>query len=155
MRGAHVGRMVVLGDATVSGNLRRLSVGDQTSLGRCEIALHDEVRIGRCVVINDGARLLIGSHALDRADWRLQARPITIEDYAWIAVDALILPGVTVGRGAVVGAGAVVRRDVPAYAVAVGNPATMALNRRTTTLHYSPALLVAAFEAWVGQRSIE
>lgn len=48
---------------------------------------------------------------------------IVIEDDAWIGTGAIILPNVTVGRGAVVGAGAVVTKDVPPYTVVVGIPA--------------------------------
>ncbi len=49
--------------------------------------------------------------------------PITIEDCSWIATGAIILPGVTVGEGAVVAAGAVVTHDVPPWTVVAGNPA--------------------------------
>jgi maltose O-acetyltransferase len=51
------------------------------------------------------------------------AKPITIEDNVWIGGSAVLLPGVTVGLNAVVGAGAVVTKDVPPNAVVVGNPA--------------------------------
>jgi acetyltransferase-like isoleucine patch superfamily enzyme len=54
---------------------------------------------------------------------------VVVEDHADIGVGAIILPGVTVGRGAQVGAGAVVTRDVPAYAVAAGNPARVLRTR--------------------------
>ena len=57
-------------------------------------------------------------------DWRRSA-PVTLGHDVWIGHGAVVLPGRTVGTGAVVGAGAVVTRDVPPYAVAVGNPARM------------------------------
>ncbi|HYO21767.1 MAG TPA: acyltransferase [Flavisolibacter sp.] len=50
-------------------------------------------------------------------------RPVLIEENVWVGFDAIILPGVTIGRGAVVGCKAVVTEDVPPYAVVVGNPA--------------------------------
>lgn len=50
------------------------------------------------------------------------ARPVIIEDKAWIGGGAIILPGVTIGKGAVVGAGSVVTHHIPANCVAVGNP---------------------------------
>jgi acetyltransferase-like isoleucine patch superfamily enzyme len=53
----------------------------------------------------------------------LEFAPIVVEDDSDIGVGAIILPGVRIGRGAQIGAGAVVTRDVPAYAVAAGNPA--------------------------------
>jgi acetyltransferase-like isoleucine patch superfamily enzyme len=51
------------------------------------------------------------------------ASPIVINDDVWIGFNATVLKGVTIGRGAVVGACAVVTKDVPAYAIVVGNPA--------------------------------
>ncbi|WP_305847127.1 DapH/DapD/GlmU-related protein, partial [Zoogloea sp. LCSB751] len=51
------------------------------------------------------------------------ALPVTIEDRVWIGGGAILLPGVTIGRRAIIGAGAVVTRDIPADSVAVGNPA--------------------------------
>jgi maltose O-acetyltransferase len=51
------------------------------------------------------------------------ARPVSIEDGAWIAARVTILPGVTIGRGTVVAAGAVVTRDVPPNTLAAGVPA--------------------------------
>lgn len=57
-------------------------------------------------------------------DWSVvNARPIHICDKAWIGFNAIILKGVTIGEGAIVGAGAVVTRDVPAWTVVAGNPA--------------------------------
>ena len=61
--------------------------------------------------------------------------PVTLEDHVWIASRATILPGVTVGRGAVVAAGAVVTRDVPAKAVVAGAPARV-IGRRDNALTY-------------------
>nr|WP_294547257.1 DapH/DapD/GlmU-related protein [uncultured Rhodopila sp.] len=54
---------------------------------------------------------------------QLTARPITIEDRAWIAADAFVGPGVTIGAGAVLGARAVAFSDLPPWGVAIGNPA--------------------------------
>lgn len=56
-------------------------------------------------------------------DPRVEARPITLHDNVWIGFDVCVLPGVTIGEGAVVGARSVVVGDVPAYTVAAGNPA--------------------------------
>lgn len=56
-------------------------------------------------------------------------RPVVIEDDVWIGASAVVLPGVRVGQGAVVGAGAVVSHDVPSYSVVVGNPATVIKTR--------------------------
>ncbi|MCB1356319.1 MAG: hypothetical protein KDK53_07450 [Maritimibacter sp.] len=54
-----------------------------------------------------------------------RALPITVEDYAWIGAGAIVLPGVTIGTGAVVAAGAVVTRDVAPRSIVAGNPARL------------------------------
>jgi acetyltransferase-like isoleucine patch superfamily enzyme len=151
-RGASIGQRVIIGKARISGPWTALAIGDESSLGRCDISLHDRVTIGRRVVINDGAIVLTASHSISDPSWRMTRAPVVIGDYAWIATGAIILPGVSVGEGAVIGAGAVVRDDVPAYAVAIGNPAQILPRRRVEALDYSPVLLNAPFEAWTGPR---
>lgn len=84
------------------------------------------IRIGTGVMIGPNVQIYTAAHALE-ADERLQgvetALPVTIEDRVWIGGGAILLPGVTIGREAIVGAGAVVSKDVPAGARVVGNPA--------------------------------
>lgn len=84
------------------------------------------IRIGAEVMIGPNVQIYTAAHALD-ADERIQgvetALPVTIEDRVWIGGGAILLPGVTIGREAIVGAGAVVTKDVPAGARVVGNPA--------------------------------
>jgi maltose O-acetyltransferase len=150
-KGAQVGRLVVLGTSHIEGICVNLIIGNESSLGRCHIALHDRVTIGNRVVLSDGVEILTASHSLSDPQWRHKRAPIVIGDYAWIATNAIILPGVTIGRGAVVGAGAVVRIDVPDYAVVTGNPAQLTAAKRSTLLSYSPVLQNVPFEAWIGR----
>jgi acetyltransferase-like isoleucine patch superfamily enzyme len=67
------------------------------------------------------ARAAAEGEVSPRAD--VPAQPISIEDNVWIGFDACILPGVTIGEGAIVGARSVVNRDVPPYTIVAGNPA--------------------------------
>jgi acetyltransferase-like isoleucine patch superfamily enzyme len=152
-KGAKVGRLTIIGEAKIEGqDLSFLSIGEQSSIGRSEISLHNKVNIGNNVVINDGVILLTGTHRLTDPKWTLKSAPITVNDYAWIATNAIILPGVTIGKGAVVGAGAVVREDVPDYAIVFGNPAVIIEGRRrTNNLDYSPVSFNAPYEAWIGK----
>jgi len=152
-KGAKVGRLTIVDKAKIEGrDLSSLSIGEQSSIGRAEITLHNKVSIGKNVVINDGVILLTGTHRLTDPKWALKSAPITVNDYAWIATNAIILPGVTIGKGAVVGAGAVVREDVPNYAIVFGNPAEIVEGRqRTNNLDYSPVLFNAPYEAWIGK----
>ena len=82
--------------------------------------------IGDDVQIGPNVQLLTPTHPVDpdrrRAKWEA-AEPITIEDNVWLGGGAIVLAGVTVGADSVVGAGAVVTRDVPAGVVVVGQPA--------------------------------
>jgi maltose O-acetyltransferase len=84
------------------------------------------ITIGDDVQIGPNVQLLTPTHPLDpalrRARWEA-AEPIVIEDNVWLGGGAIVLPGVTVGENAVVGAGAVVTKDVAADVVVVGNPA--------------------------------
>ena len=103
------------------------------------------------MVINDGARILTGSHDIESPDYDHVFKPIVIEDYAWIASGAILLQGVTIGRRAIVAAGAVVARDVPQDMVVAGNPARIVKNRGMRELRYKPSRFFAPYEAWLGK----
>ncbi len=85
-----------------------------------------QVRIGNGALIGPCARFYTPNHHVDvdsrKAGWEL-GLPITIEDDVWLGGSVVLCPGVTVGRGAVVGAGSVVTKDVPPGAIVGGNPA--------------------------------
>ncbi|MGH3426277.1 MAG: CatB-related O-acetyltransferase [Mycobacteriales bacterium] len=94
------------------------------------------IGMGRYCAVGDGVRMISSNHATDRANLqiRLQKRlgfgdldtargPIEVGNNVWIGDAAILLSGVTVGDGAVIAAGAVVTRDVPAFAVVAGSPA--------------------------------
>jgi maltose O-acetyltransferase len=149
MGGARVaGKTFFSEPSRISGDLTRLTVGEGSFIGRAELAVHDQLSIGRDVCINDGARLLTASHDVTDPSWGRVTRPVIVHDHVWIAVDAIILPGVTLGRGAVVGAGAVVTRDVPECGIVVGNPARLLDKKRVSSLAYSPVGHLALFTAW-------
>ena len=75
-------------------------------------------------------------HDIHSADFHTTSKPVTIEDYVFIGPRAIILPGVTIKKGAVVAAGAVVTKDVEEYTVVGGIPAKMITRRRAKDLHY-------------------
>lgn len=93
--------------------------------------------IGDRVSISPEVLLITASHDMNSVDFALTVGGITIEDYVWIGTRAIILPGVTLGKGAVVGAGSVVTKDVPPFTFVAGNPATK-IRERIQTLDYSP-----------------
>jgi len=148
-KGATVADTAEIGDVKIEGNKKNLTIGEFSFLGKVEVALHESITIGNYVCINDGAILLSASHDLQDPLWRHKKSPITICDYAWIATNAIILPGVTIGKGAVVGAGAVVSRSVGDYEIVAGNPAKVINKKRTEDLRYNPCEFLAANMAWL------
>lgn len=148
-QGATVHPMAFFSNARqISGQLDKLTVGAYCFVGRAELAVHAPLTLGACVCINDGVKILTASHDVTDSQWRTVAKPIVIEDHVWIATNALILPGVTLGRGAVVAAGAVVVKDVPALGIVTGNPARLLDKCRVDHLDYQPTNSLALFRAW-------
>lgn len=151
LRGVKVGVLSVVGNIRIDGNYNNLTVGNHSFLGSVDLVLFETIDIGSFVTINDDVKLLTASHNIKSPHWERIVRPITIEDFAWVAQGAVILPGVRIGRGAVVGAYSVVRSDVPAGMLAVGNPATLKDVGRRMNFTFDPAKGCALFEAWLGK----
>jgi putative colanic acid biosynthesis acetyltransferase WcaF len=108
-----------------------LRLGDKTTLAeRCEIYNLGFVALGPRVTIAQEAYLCAGTHDFEHPYTPLITAPITIEEDAFIAARAFILPGVTIHRGAIVGACAVVTKDVEERAIVAGNPARRIGERR-------------------------
>jgi acetyltransferase-like isoleucine patch superfamily enzyme len=105
------------GAALHIGDGCRLNYGVSiAATARVEIGAH--VRLGPYVTVADS-----DFHDLHRRGTRPPSRPVVIEDHVWIGGKASVLRGVRIGRGAVVAQGAVVTRDVPAFAIVAGVPA--------------------------------
>jgi acetyltransferase-like isoleucine patch superfamily enzyme len=126
-----LGRNVYVGHQTIlKGHYKNeLRIGDEAWIGQqCFLHAAGGITIGARVGIGPGAKILTSQHAeAGRAVAVLfspiEAAPVIVEDDADLGVGAIVLPGVTIGRGAIVGAGAVVTGDVPAYTVVAGVPA--------------------------------
>jgi maltose O-acetyltransferase len=115
-------------DITGTGDARELfSVGDSSFIsGPLHVDMGAAVRIGHRVQLGHHVVLLTLEHEIGPSENRcgdLVAKPITIGDGVWIASRVTILPGVSIGNGAVVAAGAVVRRDVAPNTLVAGVPA--------------------------------
>ena len=122
--GARVGKGVVIKPCVNIKYPWRLTIGDHAWLG--EQAWIDnlaDVVIGPHACLSQGAMLLCGSHHYKKSSFDLIAQPITLEEGAWVGAKAVVCPGVRLGSHAVLAAGSVATRDIPAYAVAQGNPA--------------------------------
>lgn len=91
--------------------------------------------IGSDVSIGPEAAILTLGHDPRSPEFADRGGPVSIGDRAWIGYRALVLPGVCIGEGAVVGAGSVVTRDVPPFAIVAGNPARV-IGERPRSLSY-------------------
>ena len=83
----------------------------------------DEIVIGAQATVSQGVKLCSASHDISSRIMELTTSPIYIGENAWVAGWSIILPGVTIGEGAVVSAGSVVTKDVEPWSVVGGNPA--------------------------------
>lgn len=112
-----------------------MQIGDNTWIGQqCMFHSGGGLVIGSNVGIGPGVQILTTEHVDPSRDMPLVSAPVTrgkvlLEDDCNIGWGAIILPGVTIGRGALVGAGAVVTRDVKAYSVTAGVPARLLRDR--------------------------
>jgi acetyltransferase-like isoleucine patch superfamily enzyme len=118
-----------------------IEIGDDTGLSGCTVAAASKISIGSRVLC--GANTTISdtdSHSLDFRDrhpeffygkqdatWMepVQTKPIQIEDDVFLGMNVIVLKGVTIGRGAIIGAGSVVTGDIPPYCLAAGQPAVV------------------------------
>ena len=83
----------------------------------------DRIKIGNRVDVSSGSYLCTAGHDIESPIMELTYAPIIIGDDVWIASRSIILPGVSIGNGAVVASGAVVAKDVSPWTVVGGNPA--------------------------------
>ncbi len=117
-----------------------VSIGAGSRLtGQVTIISWNPVTIGRNVVFNDDIYLIAGGHDPDSPTFAGKGAPISIGDYAWLPMRITVLPGVTIGYGAVIGSGSVVTKDVPERGIAVGNPAEVVRYRADVEFVYKPA----------------
>ena len=93
-----------------------------------------EIVIGNDVALGPHVKIFTATHDYSTYDLKDTAASVHVQDNAWVGGGTLILPGVTIGRGAVIGAGSVVTKDVPPFSVAVGNPARVVRTREMASV---------------------
>jgi putative colanic acid biosynthesis acetyltransferase WcaF len=130
--GARIGNGVRIRPSVTVTYPWKLSIGDWSWVGD-NVTLYTlgEIVIGENSVVSQHAYLCAGSHDYTRPTFDIYAQPIHIEPEAWVAAHAFVGPGVTIGRGAVIGACSVVLKDVAPMMVCAGNPLKV-LRTRTT-----------------------
>ena len=106
-------------------------IGETCVIDRdCSFDGRGTITIGNNVNFSPEVMILTAYHDPDDASFAGVEKPVVIEDYAWIATRAMVLPGVRIGRGAMVAAGSVVTKDVPPDTIVGGNPARVIRPRK-------------------------
>jgi acetyltransferase-like isoleucine patch superfamily enzyme len=113
-------------------------IGEFTTINR-SVTLDGRggLKIGSRVSVSEGVKILTASHEVNSESFNLILKSVVIDDYVWIGANAIILPGVFVGYGAVVGSGSVVVKNVEPLTVVCGNPAKV-VSIREGNLNYDP-----------------
>jgi maltose O-acetyltransferase len=131
-----IGRNVNIEHMAYFGRGDELSIGDNSGIG-VNCLCTGPIMIGRDVMMGPDVVLMTSRHEFGDTSRPMRTQglscsPVRIEDDVWIGTRAIIMPGVTIQRGAIIGAAAVVTRDVPAYAIVGGIPARVLRYRMQT-----------------------
>lgn len=114
-----------------------ISIGNDSIIGENAVLDgRDLLTIGNHVDVATDVMFYNSEHDVEHDFFTAKSAPIMIEDYVFIGPRAIILPGVKVGKGAVVAAGAVVTKEVPPYAIVGGVPAKIIGERKNKDLNY-------------------
>lgn len=111
-------------------------VGEHCTIGdSCFLDGRSGLTIGESVNLGSHVTIYTREHDVNSPDFAETGAPVRVGTHAWISSHSIVLPGVTIGEGAVVAAGAVVTRDVPPFAIVGGNPARV-IGTRNSDLRY-------------------
>ncbi|GEK57029.1 acyltransferase [Pseudoalteromonas espejiana] len=111
-----------------------ISIGNNSGIGY-KAQVGPQTHIGDNVMMGPEVVVYTRNHAIDRVDIPMcqqgfkEIAPVYIEDDVWIGRRVIILPGVSIGKGCVLGAGSVIAKDIPPYSIVVGNPGKVIRNR--------------------------
>lgn len=120
------------------GNIGMLKIGDDTMINReCVLDSRGGLYIGSKVNISPYVQIYTASHDPQSSTFAEVRAAVYIDDYCWLSTRSMILPGVHIGKGAIVAAGAVVSRNVEPYSIVGGIPAHV-IGKREQNLNYSP-----------------
>jgi acetyltransferase-like isoleucine patch superfamily enzyme len=135
-----IGKNIIIEDFTYivvqddpSNNLKNsfLQIGNNTYIGQFNNirAAGGKIIIGNNCLIAQHITIVASNHGIDKnlpiykQQWDTNRNNVIIKDDVWIGANSVILPGVTINEGAVIGAGSIVTKDIPPYAIVAGNPA--------------------------------
>lgn len=117
----------IKGSSSISKGVK---IGDYTIIDNSNLDGRGKLKIGSYCVLNE-ATVITAEHNIDSPKFETTYESVTIDDYVIIFKKAIILPGTTIGYGAVIAAGSVVTKDVPPMGVVAGNPAKLIRFRKS------------------------
>jgi maltose O-acetyltransferase len=121
-----------------SNRRNNVFIGENTRINRgCMLDLRGGLTIGDDVSVSPEVAILTASHGVNDPAFSLEHAPVAIHDHVFVGTRAMILPGVTLGRGCVVAAGSVVTRDVDPLAIVAGAPARPVGERDPAATRYA------------------
>ena len=127
----YCGNNVVIKENVQFNHNYNIELGDNVYINRdCTFSGHDSLKVDIGTVFAHCVDVFTGEHNYDSLDLeylpfdeRFNLGPVNIGKYVWVGAHVVIMPGVTIGDGAIIGACSVVTKDIPSCAIAVGNPA--------------------------------
>lgn len=139
LAGAKIGQSTSIFRGTTVLAADCLEVGDSVSVGfRCMLDSRGGLVIGDRTVIASDTQIITAAHEVHSPSFAAYMKPVDIGSYVWLASRVTVLPGVSIGDRAVVGACSLVRKDVLPQEIVVGNPAQK-VGHREAELDYDPA----------------
>lgn len=116
---------------------RNIVIGEDTVIGEGAVLDgRDRLVIGNHVALATGVMIFNSQHEINDEFFSPSHHPVIIEDYSFLGPRVVVQPGVKIGKGAIVAAGAVVTKDIPPFAIAGGVPAKIIGERKLKNLHY-------------------
>jgi acetyltransferase-like isoleucine patch superfamily enzyme len=134
---AAAGRRLAVHDNVLIKYPDEIRLGDHVTINPgCILVGRGGLTIGSDAMIGAGTKIVTTSHVTARTDLAMRhqgmtASPVVIEDDVWFGFDVKVMPGAVIRRGSVLGAGAVVTGEIPAWSVAAGVPARVISSRQT------------------------
>lgn len=129
--GAQIGKNVIIRPTAKITYPWKVKIGDYSWIGD-DVVLYSlgSIIIGKNVVVSQKSYICTGTHNYTKIDFPIEARTIIIEDECWLATDVFVSPGITIKRGAVIGARSTVIKDLESSSVYVGSPARFIKKRK-------------------------
>lgn len=128
------GKKIVVRKHAFFGSGCDIEIGDYSEIG-LNAYLNRDVKLGTHVLMGQNVTILTTNHEFEDPNTWIHdqgvrdRKPVVIGDDVWIGANSIILPGINIGKGAIIGAGSVVTKDLPPFAIAVGNPARVIRQR--------------------------